>query len=127
MMLAEAWKLFRVGNGQPYTLFHAHHGVCHLPLNEVLTAVERQVWNPGKRRGPGFISGWHVLFDKEECEEYLERFSEYPECGHRRIVVARISVARTRAKPRATSNVRLARYMRITSEDWAKAIDFRAR
>lgn len=117
MILKEAWRLLRVNRGQPCTLFHGWHGTRCLPLDKMLRAVEEQVWNPGTRRGPGFVSGWHVLFSQEECEEYLERFSA---CGD--IVVGRITVACIRGKPRATSNVRLARYMRIDSADWTKAL-----
>lgn len=88
--------------------------------DKLLRAVERDVWNPGKRgRGtPPFTSGWHVLTDKGECESYLGRFTNKDD-----IVVVRVLVANRRPKPRATSNVQLARYMKIDSLDWAKALE----
>lgn len=120
MILKESWRLLRVKNGVPYTLFHGYHGSRALPQDKLLRAVERDVWNPGKRsRGtPPFLSGWHVIADKGECEEYLGRFTN---CND--IVITRVQVACTRPKPRATSNVQLARYMMIDSLDWAKALE----
>ena len=120
MILKEAWRLLRVKDGRPHTLFHGFHGSRCLQQDKLLRAVERQVWNPGKKRrgGPGFMSGWHVLLDKEECEEYLERFTNCHD-----IVVTRVLVSGARPKPRATSNVHLARYMKIDSLDWAKVLE----
>jgi len=119
MLMQEAWRLLRVKNGLPHTLFHGFHGSRSLLQDKVLRAVEREVWNPGKKgKAPGFTSGWHVLLDKHECEEYLKRFTAKDD-----IVVARVLVACTYPKPRATSNVRLARYMKIDSLDWAKALE----
>ena len=120
MALQEAWRLLRVKDGKPHTLFHGHHGSRQLVQDKILRAVEREVWNPGKRgKGiPPFLSGWHVLLDKAECEEYLNRFKDCTD-----IVVSRVLVACCRDKPRATSNVKLARYMQIDSLDWAEALE----
>jgi hypothetical protein len=115
-LMAPAWRLLRVKNGEPHTLFHAFHGSRKLPQDKVLRAVEGQVWNPGKKgKSPGFISGWHVLPTKEECVEYLKRFTAKDD-----IVVCRVMVAIPREKPR--SKVTLARYMKIDSLDWATAL-----
>lgn len=82
----------------------------------MLRAVERHVWNPGKKgKSPGFTSGWHVLATEEQCTEYLERFTAKDD-----IVVCRVEVGVVRYKPR--SKVFLARYMKIRSVDWAKAV-----
>jgi hypothetical protein len=115
MRMQEAYRLLRVKDGQPYTLFHGFHGSRRLEQDKLLRAVERDVWNPGKKsRGtPPFTSGWHVIFDRGECQDYLERFTDKED-----IRIAKVWVACTRPKPRATSNVHLARYMTIKSLDW---------
>lgn len=112
--------MLRVKHGRPHTLFHGFHGSRELVQDKTLRAVERDVWNPGKRSTgvPPFLSGWHVLFDKGECEEYLKRFTAKDD-----IVVTRVLVAGTRPKPRATSNVHLARYMMVDSLDWANTLE----
>ena len=87
-----------------------------MPLDTTLTAVEKRVWNPGKRgKSPGFISGWHVLPSKEQCVEYLKRFTAKDD-----IVVCRVTIGVPRYKPR--SKVFLARYMKINQKDWEEAI-----
>lgn len=117
MRLQTGWRILRAKNGQPHTLFHGYEGTRALPLDRVLRAEERQVWNPGKRASgsPGFISGWHILPNERECREYLTRFKD-----HSDLVVCRVGVAAVRPKPR--SKVLLSRFMRITSEDWDNAL-----
>ena len=116
MITTDAYRLLRVKDGKPHTLFHGFHGSRCLPQDKLLRAVERQVWNPGKKgKSPGFISGWHVLPTKKQCVKYLERFTAKDD-----IVVCRVIVAQPRYKPR--SKVFLARYMKIDSLDWATAL-----
>ena len=113
----EAWRLLRAKNGKPHTLFHGFHGSRALVQDRLLKAVERQAWNPGKKgKSPGFVSGWHVLPTKQECVDYLEKFTAKDD-----IVVCRVKVAIMREKPR--SKVTLARYMKINSLDWARALE----
>ncbi len=115
MKMIPAYRLLRVKRANPWTLFHKFHGSRQLPYNKELRAIEEQVWNPGKKeKGPGFISGWHVILDRDECVEYLQRFTDKSD-----IVIVKVHVARLRPKPRATSNVHLARYMKIDVWDWA--------
>lgn len=116
MLMKPAYRLLRVKDGQPHTLFHGFHGSRRLTQDKVLRATERQVWNPGKKgKSPGFVSGWHVLPTKEECVDYLRRFKDTSD-----IVVCRVGVALTREKPR--SKVLLASYLKIDSLDWATAL-----
>lgn len=115
MKWGEAWRLLRVKNGRPHTLFHGFHGSRELPQDKKLRAVEHPVRNPGKKTGPTFISGWHVLPTKEQCVDYLRRFKDTSD-----IVVCRVSIAIPREKPR--SKVYLSRYLKIDSLDWAKAL-----
>jgi len=105
-----------VKKGKPHTLFHGFHGSRELVQDKMLRAVEKRVWNPGKKgKSPGFISGWHVLPNKADCVKYLEKFTAKDD-----IVVCRVMIAIPRVKPR--SKVFLARYMKIDSLDWATAL-----
>ena len=117
MRSTDAYRLLRVKNGEPHTLFHGYHGSRLLKRDTILEAEEKQAWNPGKRgKSPGFISGWHVLTTKEQCEKYLTRFTAKAD-----IVVCRVMVAVPRRKPR--SKVFLVRYMKIQSDDWDNALE----
>jgi len=115
MMMREAYRLLRVKDKKPHTLFHGFHGSRALPQDKVLRAVERPVRNPGKKTGREFISGWHVLPTKGECVDYLTRFK-----NHADLVVCRVWIAVPREKP--GSKVRLSRYLKIDSLDWATAL-----
>jgi len=113
----EGYRLLRVKDGQPHTLFHGHHGSRKLRQDKRLRAVEKQAWNPGKRgKSAGFISGWHVLPTKAACVDYLKRFTAKDD-----IVVCRVTLAVPRYKPR--SKVFLARYIKIDAVDWAIALE----
>ena len=114
MIWMESYRLLRVKDKQPHTLFHGYHGSRKLPQDKKLRAVERPVCNPGKKTNQ-FISGWHVLPTKEQCVKYLDRFTAKDD-----IVVCRVTVACPRYKPR--SKVFLARYIKIDSLDWGTAL-----
>jgi hypothetical protein len=111
-----AYRLLRVKDGQPHTLFHGLNGSRKLPQDKVLTAEKKHVWNPGKKgKSPGFMSGWHVLPSKHLTEDYIQRFKD-----HSDLVICRVFVDEFRDKPR--SIVKLARKMMIISEDWTTAL-----
>lgn len=114
--MLEAYRLLRVKDGKPYTLFHGNYGSRLLKQDVVLTAEKKHVWNPGKKgKSPGFTSGWHVLSAKHLVEDYIRRFKD-----HSDLVICRVFVDEFRNKPR--SDVKLARQMLIQSEDWATAL-----
>lgn len=116
MELVEAWRLLRVRDSKPCTLFHGFHGSRTLPLDELLLAERKRVWNPGKKgKSPGFMSGWHVLLSESECREYMKRFKNIDD-----LVVCRVVCSGIHQKPR--SKVSLARVMMIVSEDWEEAL-----
>lgn len=110
-----AWRLLRVRDGKPCTLFHGYRGSRTLPTSQILVAEEKEVRNPGKKKGPTFRSGWHVLMSKQECVEYLKRFKAKDD-----IVVCRVEVSGLRQKPR--SKVTLSRTMCIREPDWEAAL-----
>jgi hypothetical protein len=107
-----AYRLFRTPG--PKTLFHGVQGSRALPLDVVLEADIKRVWNPGKVVGKGFISGFHILPDKQECIDYLKRFKNADD-----LVVCRVYVDEFRDKP--NSKVKLASKMFIDADDWLKA------
>lgn len=114
-MMVPAWRLLRVRDGKPCTLFHGYRGSRTLPVNRLLKAEEKDVRNPGKKTGPTFLSGWHVLPSKQQCDEYLKRFKAKDD-----IVVCRVEVSGLRLKPR--SMVTLANTMCIREQDWEAAL-----
>ncbi len=116
--MREAWRLLRVKNNRPHTIMHGYHGSKELTQDRVLRAVQRDVRNPGKQTGPTFVSGWHVLFDKAEVEAYRNRSKD-----HSTLITCRVMVACTEPKPRSPAKVQLARYLKIDSLDWAKALE----
>lgn len=118
MRMKPAYRLLRVKDGKPHTLMHGYHGSKQLPQDKVLQAVRRRVRNPGKKTGPTFTSGWHVLFDKSEANAYRSRFKDDKD-----LVTCRVFVALTEPKPRSPANVQLAEYMKIDSLDWAIALE----
>ena len=113
--MVPAWRLLRVRNGEPCTLFHGWQGSRTLPMDYALKAEVKDVRNPGKKEGPTFLSGWHVLMSKQGCVEYLKRFKAKDD-----IVVCRVDVAGLRTKPR--SSVTLAQVMKINQADWEAAL-----
>jgi hypothetical protein len=115
MKLKEAYRILRVKDKKPHTLFHGFHGSRCLPQGKLLRAVERPVRNPGKKNGREFTSGWHVLPTKGECVDYLTRFKNKKD-----LVVCRVLVAGLREKP--GSVVTLTRYLKIDSLDWGTAL-----
>lgn len=112
-----AYRLFRKGD-RPATLFHGLDGSRTLPTDVWIDAEVKLVWNPGKNNnGPGYMSGFHVGFDRDEIVEYTKRFKNPDD-----LVVCKIYVDKVRPKPRATSNIHLAECMLIKEEDWREAL-----
>jgi len=113
----EAFRLFRSKDDLPEVLFHSFDRkgkkTKQVPFDIWLKAEERQAWNPGKKEGPGFLSGWHIVKSKEEAEEYITRFTNKED-----LRICRVLVKGMREKPR--SKVMLAKWMRVSEKDWKK-------
>lgn len=117
MNLKTMYRLLRCKDGQPHTLFHGLNGSRRLPLDSILVADEKLVTNPGKALvSHQFLSGFHVIEGREDCEKYMERFKD-----HSDLVMCAVDVGNTRPKPRATSPVLLAKRIRINTKDWEEA------
>ena len=66
--MKRAYRLFKVSKDfMPETLFHAWKGSRTLPLDEVMVAPRKRVYNPGSRTNVGFIAGWHMALTYEEA------------------------------------------------------------
>jgi hypothetical protein len=110
-IVAECWRIVEVKNGQYHTLFHGiptEEGKRsrRLPLNEWLTAEEKMV--SYGRGSPEMLSGFNVILSKSGCEAYLSRFKD-----HRELKVVKCVAQELRPKPRASSEVWLARKLMI--------------
>lgn len=114
----KGYRLFEVSNEGPKTLYHGHNGSRILPLDKSMRAPKKQVWNPGMKTGPGYMSGWHIFISRGHAEKYLKSFTK-----PRRIVVVPIYYKQAKSKPRSRSEVLLARYMMIKEKDWKEAVD----
>jgi hypothetical protein len=121
MKTITAYRLFRLKESKPEVLFHSFDvngkKTKQVPLNEWMQAEEKQSWNPGKKEGPGFISGWHIVLSKDECIEYLKKFKNTED-----IRICKVLVKDIRPKPR--SKVTLAKWMFLPKKDWDETIKY---
>jgi len=115
-----AYRLFRFKDLDPEVLFHSfpldNKKTKRVPLDTWICAEEKQTWNPGKKNGPGFISGWHVVVSEKECIKYLKKFKNSKD-----IKICKVLVKGLRHKPR--SQVMLAKWMLVPKDAWLKAIN----
>ena len=86
-----------------------------VPLDTWVRAEERQTWNPGKKTGPGFVSGWHVVMSRKEAVKYFGKFKNTDD-----IKICQVFVKGLRPKPR--SKITLARWMMVLKNDWEDVI-----
>jgi hypothetical protein len=108
---AECWRIVEIKNGHYHTLFHGlpsedGRRSRRLPKHTWLEAEEKMV--SYGRGSPQMLSGFNVILSKPECEAYLGRFKD-----HRELKVVRCLAQELRPKPRANSDVWLARRLMI--------------
>ena len=60
--------------GNYRTLYHNHKGSQILPTNIWLNATKKKVRDSS--RGKNYLSGFHLLADKEKCEKYFGIFKK---------------------------------------------------
>jgi len=108
------YKIFDEKDGQPRTLFHGIEGSKTLPLDTWIDAVVKDVSDGGTV----YKSGFHVLPNRPETEEYATRFKE-------KKAVAEVDVdegAGTWPKAHSPSNIILVKRIRIRSAQWKKRV-----
>ena len=67
------YKIVDVVDGNIKTLFHGLNGSRTVPDKTWLKADKKLVRDGTSKTW--YLSGWHVLKTKEECEEYLGKFT----------------------------------------------------
>lgn len=100
------YKIFETDDeGKVKTLFHGIEGSRVVPRGEVWVADEKMVRDGST--GPEYLSGFHVLPTKEDCEKYLTRFSTRLD----KLVIMPVKVRKLRPKAHSNSPVMLASEM----------------
>lgn len=80
-----AYKIIDFQDGKARTLFHGINGSKTIPMNEWVKA-DKKMASDGTR-GTRYLTGWHLLPTKEECVEYLQRFTNLE---HKAIAVCQV-------------------------------------
>jgi hypothetical protein len=68
------FKIIEYENDQIKTLFHGLNGSRTMPTDKWLTAVKKRVKDGTSKTT--YLSGWHILLNIEECEDYLLKFTK---------------------------------------------------
>lgn len=101
------YRIVEVDKDNNYkTLFHGY-GQKHrrlLPINQWVKADERMVDDGGTE----YLSGFHVIKERKDCEKYLTRFTR-----NRKLKIVSCECMGMRRKEHSNSPVLLARYMKI--------------
>jgi hypothetical protein len=93
--------------GNLKTLFHGLNGSKTLPRDVWLEANEKMVRDGSSKTW--YLSGFHVLETKEECEEYLKFFKK----PLNRIIVPCLVKGELRPKSHSRHPVYLAKFMKL--------------
>lgn len=116
--MTPAYRLFRVKDYRPQTLFHKWRGTRVVPIGKKILAERKRVSNPGGGDQPRFMSGWHFGRTFEEVDHLRTTRFKRPHD----LVVCKIMVKDIRPKPRTNVGAWLAREMLIRKDDWSDAL-----
>jgi len=106
------YRICEVKDGLPFTLFHGIGGSKRIPMDRWVKARVRTV-NDGDRGKP-YKSGFHVLKNRGTAKRVLrDTFKK-----KRGRVVVRVNVADLWPKKHSRHGVMLARYMKLSRNDW---------
>lgn len=105
------YKIFDIRDNNPCTLFHGINKSKKLPLNKWIKANVKIVDDGGTK----YLSGFHVLKDKQKAIKYLNRFTNIS-CK----TIVEVECKNIRKKQHSPHDVYLAEYMRINDKDWSK-------
>jgi hypothetical protein len=108
---AECYRIVEIKNGKYHSLFHGMptedgKRSRYLPVKQWIEAEEKMV--SYGRTSPEMLSGFNVILSKADCDAYLTRFKD-----HRELKVVKCLAQELRPKPRATSEVWLAKRIMI--------------
>lgn len=109
------FRLVRVKDDKPHTLFHGINRSTTIPLNRWVEA-ERKMVRDGGNTTP-YVSGFHVLMSRQACEDYLTKFKNTKD-----LVIVECEAVELRQKLHSRSPVYLAGAMRISEQNWQTAL-----
>ena len=93
-------------------LFHGIKGSKIIPVGEWVKS-ERKAVRDGSV-GTVYISGWHIMMNLDEAQEYLSKFTRV--CGDKRIIVEVDVRGKIWSKEHSPSNVYLCEEIKIIGE-----------
>ena len=96
--------------GNYKALFHGIDGSRIIPVNKWVKSEQRIVSDGST--GTKYKSGWHIMIDYDECQEYLSKFTADIE----RVIVKVEVKGKIWAKEHSPSNVWLCEYIKIIEE-----------
>jgi hypothetical protein len=105
------YRICEKRDGKLLTLFHRTNGTRELPLNRWIKADVREVRDGSRPKAKPYLSGFHFLFDIDECRDFIKMFRK-----QRHMVLVECRVKDIWKKNHSRSNVFLTRYMKITRE-----------
>lgn len=101
------YRIVEEKNGKLKTLFHGINRSRVIPPNKWLKAEKKCVSDGGTK----YLSGFHVLKTRKECEKYLGRFDK----TKRKLKIIEVLVKGLRRKKHSNSRVFLASWMKVKS------------
>jgi hypothetical protein len=106
------WKIVEHDKitGAYKTLFHGLNGSRTVPKDVWLTAVEKMVKDGTSKTS--YLSGFHILESKEDCEEYLKYFTT----EKNRVIVPCLARGNIRSKSHSRHPVFLAEKIKLLSD-----------
>jgi len=93
-------------------LFHGIKGSKIIPVGEWVKS-ERKIVRDGSV-GTQYTSGWHVMMNFDECQNYLSRFTSIK--GHGRTIVEIDVRGKIWPKEHSPSNIHLCEWIKIIGE-----------
>lgn len=103
-----AYRICERKKGNLLTLFHGVRGSRTLPLNEWIEAETKEVFEGSRLTAKRYISGFHCLPTLEETRKFSRKFR-----APRDLVIVKCEIKNTHPKTHSTSNILLAKWMRI--------------
>ena len=91
------------------TLFHGINGSKKIPFNEWIEADEKMVKDGTSNTS--YLSGWHVLLNEHDANEYIKSFSRRLD----KLEIIKVMVKEIREKTHSRSPVFLAKHLMIKS------------
>jgi hypothetical protein len=106
MKSVKCFRLIAIENGKIKTLFHGVNGSRIIPQDTWMIAQKKIVSDGGTK----YVSGFHVLKTRAECEKYLNKFTR------KNIYVVSILAQNLRPKLHSSSPVFLAERIKLTKK-----------